>query len=423
MPDSSSPTDRAPASRVGVDLDGGSGRRIAAELALALIAGCVAYWLSCLFVPSLDVAIGFGLEWEKMSKDPFAFVGDLPHRILAPLLAHLLGFVGPPHYVQFVRGLSVVLLGTIFYFCRRRDAKVFDAALVTVAVALLAPVQMYKLHWVGYSDALTYALFFWALLAERRPVVFWSLFFANLLNHELAAFLLPWLWFVRCRAGGGSWCDVIGAAAAVGLYAAYYFYVKATAHQRYSVDFFVDYPLFPGGTFCVLVLACVQWTVAFGPVLAILAWFQHTRSNGREHWHLWLVLGGILAIFCIAWDWQRHTNLVVMPLVIASLRFLALRHRAAFLTVVGLGTVAMVFVPPWQTISWPTNLFAEPGFLLRVNILVPVPPNGVGFGTLNAAVGRWLPEVWPALWPILCILAAIWTAGALYARFTTTRAA
>lgn len=389
---------------------------------LAIGVGLVAYLVSCLVVPPDQVAKGFGIDWQQMAQDPFALSGRLPNRILTPLLAWALGF-GSEHYVLFVRGLSVLLLATVFVFGRRRGLGVPDAALITLTVALISPVQMYKLNWVGYCDALTYTLFFWMLLAARSPWVFWSLFFCNLLNHELAGFLLPWLWFVRREADDRWRADVVGAGAAVVLYAAYYFAVKAAAPtQLYSNDYFLSHPLFPGGAFAVGVTAIVHWVVAFGPILAVLAWHQHAPTRGRERWHLWLVLLGIAVIFCIAFDWSRHSNLLVLPLVIASVRFLQpgplqVGHRLAFVGLTALGAALMVVWPPWPSVSWPTVAFTEPQLLVDTHVVVSGPNNEPGFGTLSAATNEWLPRVWPTLWPILCVVVAIWCGGALLARW------
>src|SRR5688572_12487974 len=96
-----------------------SDRRFATiESALAALgAGCLVYGVSCLIVPPGNEAHGFGIDWQSMSEQPFALVGSLPHRMLAPLLAHVLG-MGGGNWVLFVRGLTIVLLATVWFFCR-----------------------------------------------------------------------------------------------------------------------------------------------------------------------------------------------------------------------------------------------------------------------------------------------------------------
>jgi hypothetical protein len=394
------------------------------DVLVTVVVALVAYRVSCWLVPPETVARGgFGLQWEKVSADPFGFPGELPQRFLAPLLAWSLGFRGAPHWVEFTGWLGILFLGTVHFFCRRRGASAVDAALITLAVAVVSPVQIYKQNWVGYSDDLTYALCFWMLLAAPRPALFWGLYFCNLMNHELAAFLLPWAWFVR-REQDARWrVDALGAALAVGAYAAFYFYVKTVApDQLFTNDYFASNPLFPGGAFVVWCLVATHWVLAFGPVLAVVAWHQHLRPRDPERRHLWWVLLGVFVIFCIAYDWSRHCNLVVIPLVLGSIAFLRAGHRFAFLALVVLGAVLMQVWSPWPVGSWPTKelIEPEPVFLAKAGVIVPVTlpdgSTGIGFGPLSAALGTWLPRVWPALTLFLALLAAIWTAGFAMAR-------
>jgi hypothetical protein len=396
----------------------GERARPGVEFALALLAGGLAYGVACLLVRPSGAVFGFGSEYQAMSERPFALVGALPQRLLAPLLAHVLWLDGA-HYPLFAHGLEALVPATVFLLCRRRGARTVDAGLIALAVALTAPVQMYQRHWVGYPDPLGYALFFAALLAARRPVLFWGLFLANLLNHELALFLVPWLLYVRREAGGAWRADLLGLCAALAMYGAFYLHVKARApDQVYGADHFLAHPLFPGGTFVVVLLALVHLLVAFGPVLVAVAWHQHARAGeragwARERWHLWLVLAGIGAIFCTAFDWQRHANLIVMPFVIAALRFTAAGHRALFAGLVALGAALMSWISPWDPVTWPTQPLLQAAYAEGVVVLGHP---GYGFGSLDAALGGWLPAVAPILGVCLVLLALVWLAGAWLAR-------
>mgnify|MGYP007073184328 CR=1 FL=1 len=392
------------------------------DVALALLLGGGAFAASCWLVPPEPEAHGFGSQWQLMSEAPGELRGQLPHRLLGPVLAWLVG-LGGAGWVSFTYALHVLMLAMACLVCRSRGSTVVDGALIVLAVALTAPVQIYKQHWVGYTDPLCYALFFGAMLAAGRPVVFWSLFLCNLLNHELAAFLLPWLWFLRRRRDGRWRLDAALATGALAVYAAFYLWVKANAAQQlYNADYFLANPLFPGGTFAVWLLAIVHWTVAFGPVLAVLAWHQHARDVDREgrveRLHLWLVLGSVLLIFCIAFDWARHSNLIVLPFVVASVSFLrrGALHRAVYAGLVALTAALFVIVPPWGPTAWPTREFTYPELLARTGVVV-AGRDGPGFGPLSASVGQWLPEVWRLLVPIVAILATIWAAGAVFARW------
>jgi hypothetical protein len=393
------------------------------DLALAALVGALAYALSCLVILPGDVAKGFGIQFQALSSDPPALLGQFPQRILGPFLAWLCG-MGGDGFVPFCRVLAAFLLATTFFFGRRRGLADVDAGLVTIAVALTAPVQLYKDHWVGYPDALCYALFLWSWLAAGRGApLFWGLFLLNLMNHELAAFLLPWLWFVRRRAGAPWRVDAVGAALAVGLYGAWYLYVKAAAAgQVFHAGYFADHPLFPGGSVVVWSMALVHLVTTYGPVLAVLAWHQHRREHGRERLHLGIVAGCVCVIFCIAFDWARHSNLVVLPLALASVRFLAAGHRAAYAGLVALGAALMLWIPPWAPNAWPTDALANTTVLVETGMIVI--DNGDYFpGTLDSALHRWLPRVWPMLLAVLGVGALIWGLGWAMARRDGARAA
>ena len=393
---------------------------VAIDLLSALLCGWFAYTVSCWLVEPVDVAKGFGTQWLRMSEDPFALFGQFPHRILAPFLAWLLGF-GGDGYLAFTHGLHVVLLSTVFFAVVRLGGFYLDALLVAFAVAITAPVQIYKLHWSGYTDPICYTLFLWMLLAAKSPYVLWSLFLVNLMNHELAAFLVPWLWYLRRRQDSRWLLDAVCMGVAMAVYAGFYFYVKASVEQTYSVDYFLANPLFPGGTFAVWNLAAVHYTCAYGPVLAVLAWHQHTVRQAGERWHLWLVLLGILTIFCIAFDWSRHANLIVLPLVVASARFLAVgnRNRLAFAGGLVLTLLLFWWVPPWSATAWPTEVFSNLAYLLETGVVEinEGPPVTFGFGSSETWFCNWLPPIWTMLLMVHLIGLSIWGAGWLWARY------
>ncbi|HIE70522.1 MAG TPA: hypothetical protein EYP98_10285 [Planctomycetes bacterium] len=415
-------------------LDRPSPRLIVADALLALAAGWLLYWLSCSLLAPHDVVHGqFASDWQRMSVDPLSFPGSLPHRILVPFLAWAFG-CGGEGYVAFVRGLNVLLLASAFFAVRRLGGRYLDGLLVAAAIAITAPVQLYKQHWVGYTDPICYTLFIWMMLVARSPYVFWALFLTNLMNHELAGFLLPWLWYLRRREDQRWRLDLVCIAVTCGLYLAYYFWVKANVNQTYSIDYFMSHPLFPGGSFAVWNLAAVHLTCTFGPVLALLAWHQHARGERGERWHLWLVSLGVLVIFCIAFDWARHSNLILLPLIVAGTRFLARgnNNRLLFIGLLGLTLFLFWLVPPWSATAWPTNVFfhgtdawrathPDKLFLVEIGVLLPqVGPGGVvniGFGSLATVLGEWVPRIWKPLAVVHAIGITIWCAGWGWARY------
>jgi len=386
---------------------------------MACLVGWAAYAMSCWLVPAGPTALTFGAQWQSMSEDPFRLFGQFPHRILVPVLAWLFG-QGGDGYLAFTHVLHMAMLAAAFFACRRLRGAVLDAVLVTLAVAITAPVQMYKVHWVGFADPACFTLFLLMLAAARNPYVLWSLFLVNLFNHEMAAFFWPWLWFWRRRQDSRWRLDLACSAVAVAIYTGFYLYVRGAAQQDYTIDYFLANPLFPGGSFVVWNLAAVHWIVAFGPVLALLAWHQHRKGSGSDRWHLWLVLFGILTVFCIAWDWARHSNLLVVPLIVASVPFLAQggKNRVAYLVLLALTAFLLWLVPPWTSTAWPTNELANLPLFAATEVIHLTPPPVVleSFGTLEASLNQWLPAVWRPLSVIYAIGLTIWCAGWLWAR-------
>jgi hypothetical protein len=418
-------------------IDRPSPARFFVDAAFALVAGWLLYRFSCVLVePSLMVGGGFEVDWQKMSVDPFALPGRFPHRILAPLLAWLLGY-GGEGYLTFTHGLHVLLLASTCFVVLRLRGRYLDALLVGAVIAVTAPTQMYKLHWNGYTDPICYTLFLWMIVAARHPHVFWPLFLINLTNHELAGFLLPWLFFLR-RCADRRWkLDLVWIAATCGAYVVYYLVVKSSAQQLFSADYFLAHPLFPGGSFAVWNLAAVHLVTTFGPMLAVLAWHQHGRPLPGERWHLWLVLLGVVVIFCIAFDWARHSNLLMLPLVIASARFLQSgnAYRLVFAGLIGLTLFLFWLVPPWSPTAWPTNVVVEgpvewrqefnptnhpaKRLMIQSGLVVPYPGAkglNIGFGPLSSALQGWLPVVWRTLLVCHLIGVAIWIGGWLLTR-------
>ena len=372
-----------------------------------LVAG-FAYFVSCLFVWPAEANKGFGEEWQAMSADPFSWTGRFPHRIFAPLLAWVMGMGGPDYY-RFVRALHVLMLACVFLWARRLGGKRIDCGLIVLAVALTAAVQQYKVQWVGYSDPLAYSLFFIAAMCARHTIVFWLLFLANLLTHELAFFLLPWLWFLRRQEGASQRADMTCIAVVGTYYAVFYFWVKAVANPVFSYQYFlVDDPLLPWGPIAVWCLMLTHWLLAFGPVLAVIAWHQHTQSYGRERWQFWIVVGGMLAILAIAFDWMRHANLIVLPFVLASARFLKAGGRIVYAALLAASALFLWLHPPWVDGSEPTPYLWRKIFDL---VLAPQPKD------FSRVITDWLPAVWPTLLWVYALLAGVWLIGFAIARW------
>ena len=121
-------------------LDRPTPARFVLDAALALVVGWLLYRGSCWLVePNMAVGSGFEVDWQLMSADPFALRGRFPHRVLAPLLAWLLGY-GGEGYLPFTHGLHVLLLATVCFVALRMRAGYVGALLVGAAVATLGAV-------------------------------------------------------------------------------------------------------------------------------------------------------------------------------------------------------------------------------------------------------------------------------------------
>lgn len=367
-------------------------------LLVAAAVGAGAYWLSCLWLPALDLPNDFQTQWARMSEAPFAFTGQFPHRILSPLLAHLLGLDGE-RFFTFTRLGAVLLLAVVFDTSRWRGARPVDALLITLAVACTGAIQMYKQQCAGYVDNLGFALFLLGLRAARHRVLFWSLFLANLLNHEVAFFFTPWFLFVRCNIGARLHRELPWLLGAVALYFGFRQYVGANAtNWSYNAGYFLDNTFLPYAFAWLWLLAVVHWLVRFGPLLALLVWHLAAPRPDRERWHSLLVPACALTVFFFAYDVMRHSNLLFLPLVLASARCLdGSSHSRVLYCALGLGTALVYhwFGATFDTVT-STIMFDCQGYTLIL------PENrfqlGQHFTTMHCVLAR--------IWPTFLLLGA-----------------
>jgi hypothetical protein len=322
------------------------------EVGAAALAGIAAYAASCLVEPATSqIVAGFGMFWQEMSTQPFAFVGDLPHRMLAPLLAHLVGLDGE-RYTDFTRLTGVLMLSLVYAVCRQRGSLRVDALLVTLAIAFTGATQIYKRGMVGYCDNLGYSLFLVGVLVSRHAWAFWPVFFLNLVNHDMALFFLPWLWFLRRQHRGVLRWDVWWCFGALVAYWYFRDYVAQNAATwKYDEAYFLKHCFLPIGFLWLWLLAAVHVLLQFGPFLAILLWHSWWPRPPHERVHTLLVLLGIGGIFGFAYDVMRHPNMIFLPIVFASTRFLVdARSRVVYL----LAIAAMIVL--YREFTW-----LEPG--------------------------------------------------------------
>jgi hypothetical protein len=335
------------------------------KVVVALAVGLLAYLASCVVLPQDLTTNNFGSEWQRMSMQPLAFLDPahaaepkplfwFPHRLLAPLLAHLVG-MGGSGWVSFTQLATIMLLALVYHVARWRGAVAFDAALVTLAVATTGAVQVYKYDMIGYVDGLGYSLTLLTWLSARRTVLFWTLILLNLCNHEMVAFFLPWFLFVRRQAHARISFDVIGTIAVLGLYAAFRAWIGAHVATTYDAGYFLEHTFLPITFLWLWSTTAVYQLQSFGPMLAIVIWHALRMRPGNERMHTLLIVGGFLVIFMFAYDVNRHSNMMMIPLIIASCRFLG-DARSRIVYVLLILAAVQVNSGAFSTNPWTTDL-------------------------------------------------------------------
>ncbi len=315
---------------------------------VAAVVGTAVLWLSDLLQPPAAAAFpGHGVRFQAMTVDPLSLVGDFPHRILWPLLAHLTGLDGPraPVFTQVCNG---ALLAVVFWFCRQRGARWLDALLVTMATATTGAVLVYK-PMACFSDTLNFALLLLCVHFVARPVVFWALVLLASLSHEMAFFFAPWLVYVRCQAGGRVGREALMLGGVLAVYTVWRLLVKAEATGvAYDSLYYARNNFWvPWGMPALWALWAFVVLVEFGPLLAVVVWAWRRSELGMGRWGPWLYLAGILPLMLLAYDVMRFAALLFLPLVLGSIAFLrASRARGAFVLLLVLSVVSYAWLHP-----------------------------------------------------------------------------
>lgn len=311
---------------------------------LAVAVGIALFWLTNLVEPPLPKPFNFGAEYAAMAQDPFGLLGNFPHRILGPLLAHLLGLAGD-RYALFAQGCMIALLALLFAAAVLRGAGLLPALVLTAAIAFTGTVQIYKGH-LGYPDPITFALLTATLLASRRPVLFWTLMALNLANHEQIFFFWPWLLWWRRRDGAADWRhDAVGGALVAGLYVGWRYFVAAHAQQvMLTLDHYRGLDYFPLGTLGLSILNVASAFVFFGLLPVVICWHAFADGFRRAGFGILFWLASIFAIFAVAHDVYRFTCFLFVPLFFAGLRLLQQRHGAWLLFALGALSVVAIWL-------------------------------------------------------------------------------
>lgn len=367
---------------------------------LSLLVGIALFLLTNLVEPAVPATLNFGSDYAQMAQNLTGFVGSFPHRILAPLLArgademaHWFG--GAVAYWQFAHACTVLFLATLFAGAHLLGAKLWQALLLATVIGFTGAVQLYKGH-VGYPEPITFALLLGSVLAVRRPGLFWSLQFLNVMHHEQILFFWPWLCWWRQQHGARWRDDAIGALVVLGLYAGWRYYTGAHAQAPLllTLDHYLGLKYFPVGTLGLAALNLTGTFIFFGALPVVVVWHAGVGGWRRVGLPLLLFLLGQHAMFGVAHDVYRFTCFLFLPLLFAGLELMSRRGGALVLSALAAVSVgAMV----WQRTTFET---------IAIRVLTDVDGNGVPFVRPDI-VGDIVPKVIPALpWTFAAYAAA-----------------
>ncbi|MEO6598023.1 MAG: hypothetical protein ABIP94_25040 [Planctomycetota bacterium] len=347
---------------------------------LALLVGTGVFFLTCLVEPAETHTLNFGAEYGEMAKAPLALVGKFPHRVLGPLVAHVLGFAGE-RYWMFAHGCTALLIAMIFAAAVHFGARWWQAMLLTTVIAFTGTIQIYKGH-VGYPDPITFLLLTATLMAARRPGLFWSLQALNLLNHEQILFFWPWLLYWRHRSGGEvggarGLPDVVGGVVVASAYVLLRLVVGAEAQgQTLTMAHYLGLTYFPVGTLGLAVLNLGSTFIWFGLLPVLIFW--HAFADGWQRAGAGIVLFVLCqhAMFGVAHDVYRFTCFLFVPLLFAGLRLVQRPHGAIILAALGAASVGAIVLQ--------REVFVK----IAITVMQNLPD------TVPAIVPKVIPELW-----------------------------
>lgn len=278
---------------------------------------------------------GHGERFVAMAQAPLAFDGEIPQRVLWPLLAWLAAKVGIGPLV-FSQLCNALLLAVAVWFAQPRTGSWRDAALVGAAIAASGGVLLYQQPMACYSDSLVLALLVLAVHHRERPAAFWGLVLLAAMGHEMVFHLSPWLWWLRRRSGGCWWRDGGALLLTLVAYSAYRVWVSSQAPAgtpHYGFLYYLEKNvwapwLLPTLWWLWLVTAFAE----FGPLLALaaLAWHRREADLGGR-------VGGLLYLACVAslmllaYDVMRFATFFSLPVLFGAIALLRLRHGRVLL--------------------------------------------------------------------------------------------
>jgi len=365
-------------------------------LPLAVAVGSLAFAFSCLFYAPEGTPWNLGLAYQGMSTDPLGARGPFPHRVLAPLLAYLLG-LGGERYWLFHHATVIGFLAVVFGAAILRGCSVLGGVVLALTISVTGAVELYKGH-VGYPEPITFSLMITSVLVARRTGWFWLVQFLGLLTHDSLLFFWPWMLYVRANANGRlRRVDLIAVGVVLAAYALARWFLMGSRAGTYSLAFYLSdqttsYAL---GMWALDVLALL---VNFGVLPVLLAWHAWFDGWRRAGVTSCLIVLAIFGMSFVAADLMRFTCYLVVPLVFAGIRLV--QQPRGVLVLAGLAVLAKL------------TMFAQHG------------PAALVFETMgkhlpdpvSAVVPKVVPELWYVWGGYLLAYAIMLWAGRWYAR-------
>ena len=306
---------------------------------LALAAGAAAFAVSLLMLPAQWATWSSGDDFARMSVAPLAGNGPFPHRMLGPLLAHLLGLSGDRYWL-FSHGMLVTFLAAVFATAVHAGCSLLGAFVLTLVVSITGAVEVFK-GYVGYAEPTSFVLLLASAALVRRPGWFWTLMLLGLLNHENLLFFWPWLLDRKAKSAGLRWGDAVGAAVVLALY---WLERQWLTTGILPASLYVSHQKLPfiAGAWILAVLGIVVWFGVLPVLLAWHAWFDGWRRAGTS---IVLALGAFFGMTFLANDLQRFVGFLAIPVTFAGIRMLQQPRGVLVVTLLGAITVPLIV---WQ---------------------------------------------------------------------------
>ncbi|MDD4052412.1 MAG: hypothetical protein PHR28_11020 [candidate division Zixibacteria bacterium] len=268
---------------------------------------------------------GHGVHFEALSRNPLDLRNGnvLGFRIMTPLLAFLVGLRGKS-FILLNLVFAGVTIGAVYRYFRSRSNQPGDALFGAMCLTF-SSVVLVTIYYAGFCDALTYLALFLMWRWRSRPLLFYPLLLAGVLNHESVLFTIPW--FAYLKVSDASRKSAALAELLIGLGAvllAYYLFRRwisldgeiGLTSGSYLRSFIAD-PLFavkPAYLFYWVGLFSVFKLLWVFPLVAVVAMWKNGRR--RDVYGIVILMACAVSQLAIAYDTTRMLTLGFLVLII-----------------------------------------------------------------------------------------------------------